>query len=217
MIFRRVFVVVAVVCLAALSAIGQKVEKGVAAPDNIPAALKAAVQSDGVRVLNAGGAAYEEIWLRKDLSAEAKEATGDIAYPGIPEGSFLGVWRYVTAGSDFRGQSVKPGVYSMRQALMPPDGNHMGAWPNRDFILLIPADADKDPAANLKYDEVVALSRKATGTNHPAIYPMQPPEAAGDATLSKNDRDQGILTVKMPTRSGGAMPVAFIVFGRGEQ
>lgn len=213
--YRSVFVLIVAVCLTALPAAAQKVEKGVPVSNAIPAPLKAAVQNEGLRVLNESGAAYEEIWLRKDLAAEAKEPSGDIAYPGIPEGSFLGIWRYVAAGNDFRGQAMKPGFYSMRQAIMPADGNHMGAWPYRDFILLIPAEADKNPSANLKYEDAVSLSRKATGTNHPGVYPVQLPENVTDATLARSEQGQGVLKVKLPTKSGGAIPFAFIVIGRG--
>lgn len=216
MMCRTFFVLLAVVCLAASPAAAQKVEKGAPPPDSVPAALKAAIEGQGLRVLNETGAAYVEIWLRKGLPAEAKEASGDIAYPGMPAGSFLGVWRYVIPGTDFRGQVMKPGVYSMRHALMPSDGNHMGASPFRDFVLLAPVDADKDPAANLKYDDAVALSRKATGTNHPAVYPMLAPESVSEAVVSKDEQGHGVLKVKVQGKSGVAIPLAFIVMGRGE-
>jgi len=216
MMCRTFSVLFAVVCLVAIPAAAQKVEKGAPAPDSVPAALKAAIESQGLRVLNEAGAAYVEIWLRKGLPAEAKEASGDIAYPGMPVGSFLGVWRYVIPGTDFRGQAMKPGVYSMRHALMPSDGNHMGASPFRDFVLLAPVDADKDPAADLKYDDAVALSRKATGTNHPAVYPMLAPESVSEAVVSKDEQGHGVLKVKVQGKSGTAIPLAFIVIGRGE-
>jgi hypothetical protein len=213
---RIALLVALIIGLLALPASAQKLEKGAPASDAIPAPLKAAVQADGVRIFNESGAAYEEIWLRKSIDATAKAASGDIAYPGLPEGSFLGVWRYVANGSDFRGQPVKPGYYSMRHALMPSDGNHMGAWPYRDFILLVPAEADKDPSANLKFDDVVKLSRKAAGTNHPAIYPMQAPENTAEPTLGKSEEGYSVLKVKLGTPSG-SFPIAFIVIGKGEQ
>jgi len=104
----------------------------------------------------------------------------------------------------------------MRHALMPADGNHMGASPFRDFVLLAPVDADKDLAADLKYDDAVALSRKATGTNHPAVYPMLAPESVSEAVVSKDEQGHGVLKVKVQGKSGTAIPLAFIVIGRGE-
>lgn len=194
-----------------------KLEKGVAVPDGVPAALKERVETQGVRVLNDAGAAYVEIWLTKALSAEAKAPGAEVLYTGIPEGSFLGVWRFLSNGSDFRGQPIKPGFYSMRYALMPSDGNHIGAAQYRDFVLLVPAAADDKPDANLKFDEMVNLSRKASGTGHPAVFPMLSPEKVSEPTLAKNDQGHWILKAPVTLKSGGSLPVAVTVFGRAEQ
>ena len=203
--------------LVALPAVADhKLEKGVAAPDGIPVVLRNLVQAQGVRVLNDAGAPYAEIWLHKALNAEAKAPGAEVLYGGIPEGSFLRVWRFVAPGSDFRGQSIKPGFYSMRYALMPSDGNHIGAAQYRDFVLLVAAAADEKPDANLKFDEVVALSRKASSTGHPAVFPMLSPESATEPTLAKNDRGHWILKAKVLTKTGGDLPVAITVVGRAE-
>ncbi len=204
--------------LVAAPAADFKVQKGVAAPDGIPAALKGAVQAEGVRVLNDSGAPYAEIWLNKALNAEAKAPATDIFYTGIPEGSFLGVWRFVTAGSDFRGQQVKPGFYSMRYGLMPADGNHMGASQFRDFVLLVPAEADTNPDAALKFDQIVSLSRKASGTGHPAVFPLVNAARAAEPTfVIKTDQGSWILNTRIPTKSGEPLLVAITVLGRAEQ
>lgn len=216
--FKRFLIVFTLAaCLFAVSAAADhKLEKGVAAPDGIPAALKGVVQPQGVRLLDDAGAPYAEIWLHKQLAGESKEASGEILYPGIPEGSFVGVWRFVAPGADCRSQAIKPGFFSMRYALMPMDGNHLGAAQYRDFILLVPAAADSDPATNLKFDEVIALSRKASGTGHPASFPMSSPENVSDAALAKNDQGNWILKARIPAKSGG-VPVAITVVGRAEQ
>ena len=203
--------------LAALPAAADyKLEKGVALAEGVPAALKDTVEAQGVRVLNDAGAPYAELWLNKALAGEAKAAAVDVLNPGIPEGSFLGLWRVAAAGSDFRGQSIKPGLYSMRYALMPVDGNHVGAASYRDFVLLLPAAADTQPAANLKLEDVVALSRKASGTGHPAVFPMASLEGAGETALSKNSDGHWILRAKLSTKSGAGIPVALTVVGKSE-
>ncbi len=194
-----------------------KLEKGVAAPEAIPAALKALVQAQGVRVLDDSGAPYAEIWLRKGLAGEAKAAGAEVQYPGISEGSFLGVWRFAAAGSDFRGQPIKPGFYSVRYGLMPSDGNHLGASQYRDFVLLLPAAGDANPEANLKFDDLVSLSRKASGTGHPAVFPLAAPESVTEPALVKNDRGHWILKAKVSTKSGADLPLALTVVGKAEQ
>lgn len=207
------------VCLFAAPAMAADatLEKGIALPEGIPDAVKSRLSPAGFRVLNESGAPYVEVWLNKTLPGEAKAADGDMGYPGLADGAFLGVWRFVGSGSDYRGQPVRAGLYLMRHALMPADGDHMGAFPYRDFVLLVPLSADPAPSAVMKWDEVVALSRKAAGTNHPAIFPMVPAEGAGEAALVK-DR-QGHLQLKVPltTQSGGSMAIQVTVIGRGEQ
>lgn len=205
-------------CLVAVpAAADHKLEKGIAAPDGIPAALKDLVQAQGVRVLNDAGAPYAEVWLHKALAAESKAASGDVLYTGVPEGSFLGVWRFVAAGSDFRGQQIKPGLYSMRYALIPADGNHLGASQYRDFVLLVPAAADQNPGATLKFEEAVAMSRKASGTSHPAVFPLVTPESVSEPALAKTEHGSWILKAKAGAKSGDGVPLAVTVVGRAEQ
>ncbi len=210
---RNLSALVSLLLLCAMAAFADhKLEKGVAVADAVPANLKSLVQAQGVRVLDDSGKPYVELWFANKLNASAKAAEGDVLSPGVPEGTFLGVARLVAGGSDFRGQPMKPGVYTMRYSLMPVDGNHVGAAPYRDFILLAPVDQDKDPAAAVKFDELMALSRKASGTGHPAVFPLNPVEGSGDTALAKNSEGHWILT----TKAGGAIPLALTVWGKSD-
>lgn len=193
-----------------------KLQKNVALPDSAPSAIKELVEPQGIRVLNDSGAPYAEIWLHKSLLAEARPLAGEVQYSGIPEGSFLGLWRFVAAASDYRGQDIKPGLYSMRYQLMPSDGNHLGAAQFRDFVLLVPAAADSNPAAGLKFEDAVGLSRKASGTGHPAVFPLFGPAKVSDATIAKAEDGSWVLKVNIPTKAGGTVPVSVVVFGRSE-
>ena len=217
---RKSSVVASLVLLASVLALPLlaefKVEKGVAAPGEIPAALKDVVVSQGLRVLNDAGAPFLEVWFNKSLSAEPKSAAPDTVYTGIPEGSFFGVVRFVAAGSDCRGQPIKSGFYSLRYALMPMDGAHLGLSQYRDFVLLVPAGADANPAVNLKFDEVVGLSRKASGTGHAASFAMVPPEEVSEPAIGTNDQGHTILKARIPTKSGAGLPVGITIVGKAE-
>ena len=206
------------VCLATVPAVADyKLEKGAAAPEEVPAALKELIESPGLRVLDDAGAPYAELWLHKAVAGAAKPPEGDVLYAGLAQGTFLGVWRFVAKGSDFRGQPIRPGLYTMRYALMPADGNHMGVAQYRDFILLVPLAADSNPAAQLPFAEVMTLSRKASGSGHPAVFPLASPESVAEPTLKKDYEENWILQTKVSTKCGEPMPVAIAVFGRAEQ
>ena len=61
--------------------------------------------------------------------------------------SLLGVVRYPERFRDRRGQTIKPGVYTMRYSFYPMNGNHQGVALQRDFAILSPAASDTDAAA----------------------------------------------------------------------
>ena len=47
-------------------------------------------------------------------------------------------------GADRRGQTIKPGVYTLRYGNYPQNGDHQGVEPQRDFLVLSPVAEDKD-------------------------------------------------------------------------
>lgn len=210
---RKLISAAALACALALLAVADfKVEKDVAAPAEAPSAVKDSLEPQGVRVLNDAGSPYIEVWFSKSVAAESKPPAGDVFYPGIPEGSFLGIARFVSNAADFRGQAIKPGLYSMRYALMPVDGNHVGAADSRDFILMVPLSAETNTAQNVKFEDVVAMSRKASGTGHPAVFPMKIAEG-GDAGVTKTSDGHVVLKSKL---GKSAAPVAFVVYGKSD-
>jgi hypothetical protein len=206
---------VATALLAGPALAQHKLERGAALPEELPASLKDVVQADGFRIV-AGGKPFIEIWLNKALNAEDQPAGFDVVYTGFPEGSFLGVWRYVTDGSDFRGQRMKPGLYAMRYSHMPADGNHMGAAPIRDFVVLTPVSADSDPSTTPNYLDLMSLARKASGTGHPGSYPMVTPDGTEETTLVVDTHQHTILKTKIPLKDGKQVPFHLTVAGRGE-
>ena len=73
--------------------------------------------------------------------------------------------------SDFRGQAIPAGTYTLRYQTLPQDANHMGVSPNPDFLLAIPIASDTNPAANYLFRKLVSLSAQTTGA-HPAVIAM---------------------------------------------
>ncbi len=161
------------------------------------------------------GSAVCDLWLRKSLpNSGAKEVEG-VLFPEIAPSTLVGVISFPKATTDFRGQPIKPGFYNLRYELLPNDGNHLGVAPTRDFVLLIPSAEDSDPGAQFKFDELVKLSRKATGTNHPAPLSL----VQADSTipgLSHDDQDHWVFSVRMPA-SGEQIPIGFVVKGVAQQ
>ena len=195
-----------------------KLETISTAPDGLGASLQAVLQSEGYKIVNEKGAAWCEVWIRKEIANLGKPASPDAKYPALHLGQLLGVMKFSAAGSDYRGQAIKPGLYTLRYCLILQDGNHLGAAPILDFVLLVPAAEDtKDADAIMSTEEVVALSRKASGTNHPAVISLaSPPAAASSAVLEKDELNHWVLTVKSQSKPAADFPIGIIVVGHAE-
>ncbi|MDB5350877.1 MAG: hypothetical protein JWN86_2124 [Planctomycetota bacterium] len=141
-----------------------------AAPAGLAAPVKEAIANEGVRVLDAKGKPFVEIWTRKAIPATGKPsgAKGTIQFPELAEGELLGVARFVGEGHDYRDQTIPPGLYTIRYGLQPVNGDHLGVSPNRDYALLLPAAKDGEIAA-LPKKTLETRSAETAGSGHPAV------------------------------------------------
>ena len=202
--------------LVAFSALAQdyKLEPVATAAPGLPAAYQAAIQTQGFRVTGDSGgasAAWCEIWLVKSLPVGAKPDDAAISF-GVAQGTLLGMIRFPGKGADRRGQVIPAGVYTLRYSLFPVDGAHSGVAPQRDFALLTPLAADPDPAAKPAFDDLVKMSRKASGTPHPAVLSLETPPASATAPgVVKEGEHDWTLTVK-----AGDLTFSIIVVGKAE-
>src|SRR6185436_17993712 len=165
--------------------------------------------------ITVGDGLYCEIWLRTGLPVGKSEAQGAV-YSTMGESVLVGVIRFAKATNDFRGQAVKPGSYTLRYAVHPADGNHLGISPIRDFLALVPVAMDQNPDAQPKFDELMKMSAKVAGTNHPGIISL----VQKDGPPSPKVEQEGshvVFAAKAKTQSGGDLPIAFIVKGIAEQ
>jgi len=200
MIRFRPFAIILPLMLAAgaLAQSPYKVAKSAAAPAGISAAAAAALQAAGWSV-SKGTAPFCAIWLTKKAAAAATpNADPAVAYGSLDPGSWLGELQFLTAGTDYRGQEIKPGVYSLRYGLRPEDGNHQGTSTYRDFLVLLPASADVDTAKALSFGDMVKISRTASGTNHPQIMSLVPTTATAFPSVGADDSGHIILQVEGP-------------------
>jgi hypothetical protein len=183
----------------------------------VPGAIRQALAPQGYRILPDINSPVIQIWYRKEVPAQPKNASGDAIYDRLAESTLLGIIHFSKPSQDYRDQTVPAGFYALRYALMPNDGNHLGVAPSRDFLLLIPASADPGPDKMLKFQELVALSRQASGTKHPAPLSLVEAKAGVTAATSKDDEGHVIFTTQVHLSSGEEMPLALVVKGTAPQ
>jgi len=187
-------------------------------PDSaMPNAIKEVLDAKGYRVILDDGSVACDIWLRKSLPAQPKKEAPGAIYTELGESTLVGVISFPHSTTDYRGDTIQPGVYTLRYELIPNDGNHLGVAPNRDFLLLIPASSDSDPNSTLKFGELIELSRKATGTRHPAPLNLVQAAAVSAAAVSKDDEEHWIFSAALKLATGGTMPFALVVKGTAPQ
>jgi hypothetical protein len=193
--------------LTAASVFGQyKLESAGPPPSEVAAPISQALQKDGSKITN-NGQPYCEIWLRSQKPSGSATKEEGASMSGIAQGTLLGVIRFDGKGQDRRGQSIKPGVYTLRYGLIPVNGDHQGAAPQRDFLVLSPAATDKDLNSTPSFDALMEMSRKASGTPHPAVLSFSKADSDAPGITQQGESDW-VMQTKL-----GDTPVSIIVVG----
>jgi hypothetical protein len=187
-------------------AFGQyKAEPAGPPPSEVASSIGAALQKDGIKITN-GGKPYLEIWLLAGKPVAGKADEGQTL--SVAQGALIGVLRFDTKGQDRRGQGIQPGVYTLRYSLIPVNGDHQGAAPQRDFVLMVPAANDKDLSAAPAFDALVDMSKKASGTPHPAVLSLYKADSDFAAGFAKQGDTDWVLQAKL-----GDIPIGITLVG----
>ncbi len=192
----RIPIILSLLLMAAGAALAQfTVEPAGAPPSELSPEMVAALQSEGHKILD-NGQVYAELWFRKTGVDGPDSGEIDVSWSTAPHGVFIGAIRFPKGVQDRRGQQIQPGVYTLRFSYYPVDGAHQGAEPSRDFLLLSKAADDTDPTTKPDFKTLVAESRKASGTPHPAILAMWKADSDWKPGLVEMGEDQ-VLNVKI--------------------
>ncbi len=193
-------------------ALAQVTRIGAPSAANASEELNHALEDKGYRVLDDGWTA--EFWFAKQLKTTTRDVPGAL-YPELANGEFVGLVNFPKGMTDFRGQAIPAGAYTLRYQLLPQDGNHLGVSPNPDFLLAIPAGSDPNPQQDLPFKKLVALSTKTTGTNHPAVIALE--NVTEPNILEKRANGVVVFDVQVPTASGGMEQLGIVVKGTAAQ
>jgi hypothetical protein len=181
-----------------------------AVPAELTAATAAALAPGSVTV-KIGDVQLDLWWVKAIALTKAPE--GAPAWGDVGDGTLVGAIRVSAQWSDVRGYIVRPGVYTLRYARQPANGDHLGVSPNREFLLMSPAavDATPDPVG---YKGAVDLSKQTVRRAHPSALSLDPP-AASTAPLSpvKTDLDLEGVVFSVPTSAGPSLTFGLILRG----
>ena len=218
----RTFAGVAVLCLTGTLPLRAADEPSVKVADTAPPKellepIRKLLGEKCVQVSNAKGELVMELWFRKELPAKATEAQikNGLTYREIPETTVVGAARVAKALTDYRKQTVKEGVYTLRLAFQPMDGDHMGTAQYSEFFLMSPAADDKKDGT-MEAKALQEMSAKATN-GHPCVWLLFPgKDAADEPKLVNKGEGHWVLVYKQPIAAGdkkGTMQIGLTLFG----
>ena len=192
-------------------------KEAVAIPPEIAEPIKTLLQADAVVAMR--GENRLEFWWVKSLPLESAPSDKP-TWSNVPDGALVGVFRMAGVMPDVRGLPMKPGVYTLRFALQPQDGDHMGVSPNREFLLVSPAADDQTPEP-AGFKGAVALAKKTLGKSHPATLSVNPPatDQPGGAVVTTDEGHKGIAStvpVTFQEKPAGSLAFGLTLVGQYE-
>lgn len=158
------------------------------APEGLSPAIAKLIDGNGHRISGPDGPVVE-VWLLNGIEVKDKFKPSLLQMYPLSPGQLLGAMRIAKGATytDFRGQQMKEGVYTLRYGLQPQDGNHVGTSETYDFVLALPAETDKKTTPIKTFKELAEISAKAAGSTHPAIFSLlDSKKAEKDARLEQD-------------------------------
>lgn len=176
----------------------------------------------GYKVIKGTSRTFVDFWPAKKWAAKADFAPSNTVLYPFAFGELFGVIRYKSKGTDFRGQEIPSGVYTVRYALQPEDGNHIGTSDTRDFLLLLPIEADTS-AAPVAKEELFKHSAEVVGTPHPAMLALQKANDSVEAMPAiEHDEERELYSLLFQGTSeadgkSAELPVQMVVVGQAAE
>src|SRR5687768_6837058 len=124
-------------------------------PKEIDPAIQKLLQPKAIQLVEGEQPAFQ-FWLVKEMPSAAK------GLDGVKQATLLGAVAVPKARRDYRDDEIAAGVYTMRLALQPQDGNHLGSSEFPYFAALTPAKLDTKPDGIADYKALVKISSKET-------------------------------------------------------
>lgn len=172
-------------------------------PKDLGQAILQTLPAKAVQVLDGDKPAFE-FWFGREIPLKSKPASQAKALDSLEQATLLGVVSVSAATRDYRDDELPPGVYTVRFALQPQDGDHSGSTDYTYFAVLVPAALDPKPDAFITYKAVVKASAKGTSTGHPHVLSLRPAssEAGDQPQIKEPTPEHKSILLKLPAKVG---------------
>lgn len=189
-------------------------------PGDFDASIKEVLSNKCVQLVGEEGPVLE-FWLRDPVPLQSAPGSVEGSLDAIAPTTLVGVVRATEQQRDYRDDEIFEGMYTMRYATLPQDGNHMGVAPFRYFVLLTPPFLDEELDS---FDAQAALeeaSLEDTASAHPVNMSLRPVDSAEGEfpRLTEPDEETKAMAIKLTGKSSeGKHPLVFelVYKGHGE-
>jgi len=190
-----------------------------AAPgDDLAPEVAAALSPTGLKVMKGENRSVCSFWPVAQLKTKADfTPSASMLYP-VEMGELIGVIHFKRKAQDFRGQEIEAGTYTVRFALQPEDGNHVGTSDTRDFLVLLKPSDDSAPE-KMATGDLFAKSAAAAGTTHPCMLALlSAADTTGELPSVEHDADRELLSVAFSQKTATKpLTMRMVVVGRAAE
>lgn len=182
-------------------------------PQEIDGSIRKTVQGNAVQILENEKPIYE-FWFSAALPLQSKPELVGKGLDTIKQTTLLGVVAVHGDKHDYKDNDLPSGIYTIRFAMQPQDGNHLGTAEFSYFAVLIRSKNDSKLDGISDYKALVKASSKETSSDHPIILSLRP-TSSGDGNLpalSDPVPDHKCVRVRVPASLFGADEKISIVF-----
>ena len=172
-------------------------------PNAIDASIRAKLQTKAVQLLDGEKPAYE-LWFSREIPLRSKPASTAKALDTVKETTLLGVVAVPSAKRDYRDDEIPPGVYTLRFAFQPQNGDHLGTADYETFAVLVSSKFDTKPDGLTDFKALIKASEKGASAEHPMILSLRPVSSdEGDLPkLNEPAPEHKSVRVKLPAKAG---------------
>jgi hypothetical protein len=185
-------------------------------PKEISESIRAVLQADAIQLVQGDKPALE-MWLRQEVPLKSKPASASEALMAIAETALVGVV-VVSEPSlrDYKDSEIPKGTYTVRFALQPKDGDHLGTAEFDSFVILTEMQNDKDLNGLNTFRTLTKASGKSTSSGHPLVVSLRPASGAAPA-LTEPAEEHKAVRLKVPAKPAGGekMDLIFDLVYRG--
>ena len=182
-------------------------------PAELDNSIRVTLQAKAVQLLD-GDAPVLEFWFRAEVPLAAQPASTAKGLDSVLPVTLIGAVAVRSEQRDYKDGPVATGVHTMRFALQPQDGNHLGTADFAYFLVLVPVKLDPKLDGIANYKDLVQASSTESSTEHPVILSLRPEESASaeSPVLCAPAPEHKAIRLQLPAKIAGSAAKAELVF-----